>query len=176
MKKLIHVVLTMVAASSCLSVMAENAYYASFDIGRNDWRDAGETVTEPTIAVGYQINDNFSVELGFQDFGELKYGKDDAMHVEADAIQVSLIGGGLVSDTIGLFAQVGLDIWNLSHTEEVYVIDQNDLFYGAGAFYRASENLNINLKFQFHELDWGAGSDGDSHEVNTISLGGKYTF
>lgn len=72
MYKLIRVVSTALIASSCLSVMAENAYYASFDIGRNDWRDAGETVTEPTIAVGYQINDNFSVELGFQDFGELK--------------------------------------------------------------------------------------------------------
>ena len=175
MRNFIRVGLITLAASTSLIAMAENAYYASIDIGRSDWRGSvDDTVTEPTIAVGYQINDNFSVELGFQDFGDVTDGNEN---LEADAIQVSVIGGAMVSENIGLSVQLGLDMWNVaSDVSGNSASDQNDIFFGVGAYYTVAESMNITFKYQKHDLDWGAGSMRKAQDVHTMSLGAKYTF
>ncbi len=179
MNHFIRAGLTTLMATASLSAMAENAYYASVDIGRSDWKGSvDETVTEPTIAVGYQFNDNFSVELGFQDFGDVSDSSGASKnHFNADAIQVSVIGSIMASESIGLFAQVGLDMWNITSQDvSQSASDQNDIFIGVGAYYEVAEAIDINFKYQMHDLDRGAGSGRKSQDIDTMSLGVKYTF
>ena len=65
------------------------------------------------IAAGYRINENFSIELGFQDFGELNVSVEDTLiKAGADAIQLSVIGGMPVSANAGVYAEIGFNLWD----------------------------------------------------------------
>ena len=181
MKKLSIVLLSSAATLMSSSVFAGESFYGSFDITRTDLDldIAGLDDTDTTfgIAAGYRINENFAVELGYQDFGEVSVSADGASaKVEADAIQLSVIGGMPISENAGIYAELGFDSWDaeLSYTNipdlgtDSESDDGTDIFYGIGAYLSLSEAVNLKFEYQMHELD-----DAD---VDVLGLGVTVAF
>ena len=164
MKKLFILLLSSAATVMSAGVLAQGSFYGSLDLTRADL-DLDETGLDDTdtsfgIAAGYRINENFSVELGFQDFGEITASSGAASAtIGADAIQLSVIGGVPVSENAGVYAELGLDSWDadFSLSDGVDSIsgseDGTDIFYGIGAYISLNEAVNLKFEYQMHDLD-----------------------
>ena len=181
MEKLSMVLLSSAATLMSSSAFADGNFYGSLDITRTDL-DLGiagfdDTDSVFTIAAGYRINENFAVELGYQDFGEVSASASGASaSVEADAVQLSIIGGVPVSENVGVYAELGFDSWDadLSYTNVPGIgtgsesDDGTDIFYGIGAYLSLSEVVNLKFEYQLHELD-----DAD---IDVLGLGFTVAF
>lgn len=181
MKKLSIILLSSAATLMSSSVLADGSFYGSLDITRIDLDldTAGLDDTDTTfgIAAGYRINENFAVELGYQDFGEVSASAGNASaKVEADAIQLSVIGSVPVSENAGVYAELGFDSWDAdaSYTNHPDLgtgsesEDGTDIFYGIGAYLSLSEAVNLKLEYQMHELD--------DTDVDVLGLGVTVAF
>ena len=164
MKKLFIILLSLAATVMSAGVLAQGSFYGSLDLTRADL-DLGEAGLDDTdtsfgIAAGYRINENFSIELGFQDFGELNVSVEDVLlKAGVDAIQLSVVGGMPVSENAGVYAELGLDSWDadfsLSDGVDSMSVseDGTDIFYGIGAYISLNEAVNLKFEYQMHELD-----------------------
>jgi OOP family OmpA-OmpF porin len=162
-------------------VLAQGSFYGSLDLTRADL-DSGvagfdDTDTSFGIAAGYRINENFSVELGIQDFGEISASAGGASaKIGADAIQLSVIGGVPVSENAGVYAELGFDLWNADRSySNIPGIgsgsesdDGTDIFYGIGAYISLGEAVNLKFEYQMHEL-------GDT-DIDVLGLGFTLSF
>lgn len=181
MKKLSIILLSSAATLMSSSAFADGGFYGSLDITRTDL-DLGvagldDTDTTFGIAAGYRINENFSVELGFQDFGEVSASAGGASaKIEVDAIQLSVIGGVPVSENAGVYAELGFDSWDadFSYTNVPGFgtgsesEDGTDIFYGIGAYLSLSEAVNLKFEYQMHELD--------DTDIDVLGLGVTVAF
>ena len=181
MKKLFIILLSSAATVMSAGVLAQGSFYGSLDLTRADL-DLDETGLDDTdtsfgIAAGYRINENFSVELGFQDFGEISASAGGASaKIGADAIQLSVIGGMPVSESAGVYAELGFDLWDadLSYSNVPDFgtgsesDDGTDIFYGIGAYVSLSEAVNLKFEYQLHELD--------DTDVDVLGLGVTVSF
>lgn len=185
MKKIIIILLSSAATLMSAGVLAEGGFYGSLDLTRADVDfgslngvDINDTDTSFGIAAGYRINENFSIELGFQDFGELNVSVEDTLiKAGADAIQLSVIGGMPVSANAGVYAEIGFNLWDADVSlsrpgfgSASISEDGSDLFYGIGAYISLSEAVNLNLVYQTHDLD-----DVDV-EIDVLGLGFTFSF
>ncbi|HAW14404.1 MAG TPA: hypothetical protein DCW37_04255 [Cellvibrionales bacterium] len=181
MKKLSIILLSSAATLMSSSVFAEGAFYGSLDLTRADI-DLGvegidDTDTSFAIAAGYRVNENLSIELGFQDFGEINVsGGGSSAKIGADAIQLSVIGSMPISENAGVYAELGLDSWDADLTySNVPEIgsgseseDGTDIFYGIGAYVSLSEAVNLKFEYQMHELD--------ETDIDVLGLGVTFSF
>ena len=181
MKKLSIVLLSSAATLMSASVFSAEGFYGSLDITRTDldldFAGLDDTDTTFGIAAGYRINENFAVELGYQDFGEVSVSAGGASaKVETSAIQLSVIGGVPVSENAGVYAELGFDSWDadLSYTNVPGFgtgsesDDGTDIFYGIGAYLSLSEAVNLKFEYQLHELD--------DTDIDVLGLGVTVAF
>ena len=150
-------------------------FFVSLDLVRSDV-DLGvsgldDTDTTFGLGLGLVLNENFTVQAGYQDFGEISVSGNGSAKIEADAFQVSITGGVPAGENISLYAEAGIDFWDASVS---YVgvpgfgtgsasDDGQDIFFGIGAAAKASDNLAIKLEYQLHELD--------DVDIDILSLG-----
>ena len=181
MKKLSIILLSSAATLMSAGALAEGNFYGSLDLTRADL-DLGvagldDTDTSFSIAAGYRVNENFSIELGFQDFGEINVsGGGSSAKIGAEAIQLSVIGSMPISANAGVYAELGLDSWDADLTYSNVPgfgsgsesEDGTDIFYGVGGYVSLSEAVNLKLEYQLHELD---GTD-----IDVLGLGVTFSF
>ncbi|MGB2272056.1 MAG: porin family protein [Pseudomonadales bacterium] len=181
MKKLSIALLSSAAALMSATAYADESFYGSLNLARTDI-DIGiagvdDTDTTFGFGAGYRLNENFAIELGYQDFGEISVSSAGASaSVEADAIQLSVIGGVPVSENAGVYAELGFDSWDadLTYTNVPGFgtgsesEDGTDIFYGIGAYMSLSETVDLKFEYQLHELD---GTD-----VDILGLGFTVSF
>jgi len=181
MKKLSIILLSSAATLMSVGALAEGNFYGSLDLTRADL-DLGvagldDTDTSFAIAAGYRVNENFSIELGYQDFGEITASSGAASAtIGADAIQFSVLGGVPVSESVGVYAEFGFDLWDADLTySNISGLgsgseseDGTDLFYGIGAYILLSEAVNLKFEYQMHELD--------ETDIDVLGLGVTFSF
>ena len=70
-----------------------------------------------------------------------------------------------VSEKAGLFARIGIEKISAESTDSSVNVDTDDtdLFYGVGGYYNVSENIDVRVEFQRHEID--------NNELDTVSAG-----
>jgi len=146
-------------------IATENSWYVTAN-GLNAEFESGSDQGGYNVAIGKYINSNISIELGYADFGEetQDIGGVDA-EFEATAIQLSALGHLPVSEKAGLFARIGIEKISVdsSDTSVSADSDDTDLFYGVGGYYNVSENIDVRVEFQRHEID--------NDELDTVSAG-----
>lgn len=165
---------------SSVALAEAGQFYGTVEVVRSDI-DLGidgidDTDTSFGLGVGYMINENFSVQVGYQDFGEISVSGNGTAEIEADAFQFSVLGGLPVSENAGVYAELGFDLWdadarytgvpglgNGSASD-----DGSDIYYGIGGYVMFNEAIGVTLEYQFHELD--------DVEIDTIGLGVSFTF
>lgn len=144
------------------AIASDNSWYVTAN-GLNAEFESGSNNSGYNVAVGKYINSNISIELGYADFGDgsENIGGVDA-EFEATAIQVSALGYLPVSEKAGLFARIGVEKISTEDSNNNET-DDTDLFYGVGGYYNVSDNIDIRLEAQRHEIQ--------NIELDTVSLG-----
>lgn len=182
MKSALAKAIAVAALVSAASLSFAGPFYGSASIGRSEM-DLGvsgvdDADTSFSIAGGWQFHENFAVEVGYIDFGEVG-ARDGASSFKlgADALELSLIGTLPLNNTFGLMGRLGIDSWDadLRYTDDdpdfgsgKASVDGSDLFYGIGAYAKFSEAFRLQAEYQFHELD--------DVDVDVLSIGASFFF
>lgn len=173
MKYLSMAILSSAAVLMSSVTLAEaGKFYGTVEVVRSDIdldiAGIDDTDTSFGLGVGYMINENFSVQAGYQDFGEISV--SGVGSAEADAFQLSILGGLPVSENAGVYAELGFDLWDADARvgNQTASDDGSDIYYGFGGYIMFNEAIGVTLEYQFHELD--------DLEIDTLGLGVSFTF
>ena len=181
MKRLSIALLSSAAALMSATTYADGSFYGSLNLGRADANigvaGVDDTDTVLGFGAGYRLNENFAIELGYQDFGDISVSSAGASaSIKADAIQLSVIGGVPVSENAGVYAELGFDSWDADLTYTNFPGlgsgsasgDDTEIFYGIGAYMSLSETVDLKFEYQLHELD--------DTDVDILGLGFTVSF
>ncbi|NQZ89573.1 MAG: porin [Colwellia sp.] len=129
------------------------------------------------INAGYSLNQNFSVELNYFDFGEDNSRYDGSGIFFADGYSFEFLAKYPISD-FSIYAKLGV-LWWTEEGERVHwweegaaiehlKSDGNDIIYGVGVSYSITENVSLKIEFQQ--------SDINNTTTNPLSLGFDVQF
>lgn len=150
------------------------------------------------LAVGYQANANFAVELGYVDLGDIAYSAtgtvtdgfadydaDFALDQSASGPVFSLLGIWPVGERFSVFGRVGIALMGVDADASVTIdgtnsrasasTDRSNATYGVGGELSFGNRFALRVAYDRYA---GVGSDditGDT-DVDLISLGLRYTF
>jgi len=144
-------------------------------------RNCSDTDTGLAIYGGYNLHENFAVEGGYIDFGEVTatFRINSADAINKDELW-SLFGAGVgkinVGERVTLFGKAGLHRWTADKTltnanPMGFDDDGVDLFYGIGGQVSLpGDKFKIRLEYQIFKV-------GDPYEGEVFSIGGSaYEF
>jgi OmpA-OmpF porin, OOP family len=124
---------------------------------------------------GYQINENFAVELAYIDGGnpeEYSYGF--TVWNDPSAIQASVIGTLPLGSVFGLYLRGSLLSWENETVVTdgfdyfVFENDGDDLSYGVGCSFNVGQKAAIRVEFE--------GADLDGTDVSILGVSGVFRF
>jgi len=120
---------------------------------------------------GKRFNQNFAVELGWVDLGEVAAtGPGGTARVETDGIQVAAVGILPVNPRFHVFGKVGLYLWDVSASAPGLSLsdDGTDIMFGLGAAWDLVDRLDLRAEWERFDVD------GDN--VDMFSVGALYKF
>ncbi|MCP1727230.1 opacity protein-like surface antigen [Natronospira proteinivora] len=101
---------------------------------------------------GLEFNRIFSLEVGYNDFGETN---DGELSLDADGWTIAGVAAIPVSQWFAPYARVGQMYWDrersigpISHSD-----DGDDMFYGVGARFTLSETTDLRLEYDRMAMD-----------------------
>jgi OmpA-OmpF porin, OOP family len=120
---------------------------------------------------GKKFTQNFAVEFGWVDLGEITAtGPGGTARVGADGLQAAAVGMAPVSPQVNVFGKVGLYMWDLRATGPGGSLSDDgiDLMFGLGVSWTLARQLD--LRAEWERFDVG----GD--DVDMLSVGAQYRF
>lgn len=132
--------------------------------------------------IGYRFNPYFSVEGSVIDFGDFG---GDVGDVSTDGYTFALKGGIPLTESFGLYAKLGQLWWETDYNVLGYSGSEDDeaLFYGVGASFDVTDNVIVNLQYNWYDVDLSADEinantvdDKLDSDLNYASLGLEYRF
>jgi OOP family OmpA-OmpF porin len=172
------------SASGNTSWYAPNSAYIGLNAGQSNYRQGcgtgafscGDKDDAYSIYGGSMLNNNFGLELGYLNMGDIGRGGGTT---KAEGINLSLVGKLPLSQSFGLFGKVGTTYGrtNVSSLPGSGVTagkeDGFGLSVGAGVSYDFSERWSAVLQWDRHDFKFaGAGREN----INATTLGVKYRF
>ncbi len=163
---------------------APNSAYIGFNAGQSNYRQGcgtgafscGDKDDAYSVYGGSMLNNNFGLELGYLNMGDIGRGGGTT---KAEGINLSLVGKLPLSQSFGLFGKVGTTYGrtNVSSLPGSGVTpgkeDGFGLSVGAGVSYDFSERWSAVLQWDRHDFKFaGAGREN----INATTLGLKYRF
>ena len=173
---------TSTAGSS--SWYAPGSAYIGFNAGQSSYRqgcgtgafNCGDKDDAYSIYGGSMFSNNFGLELGYIDMGDIPRGGGTT---KAQGVNLSLVGKLPLSQAFGLFGKVGTTYGRTSVSSlpgsGVAAGSENGfgLSVGAGMSYDFSERWSAVLQWDRHDFKFaGAGREN----INATTLGVKYRF
>jgi OOP family OmpA-OmpF porin len=123
---------------------------------------------------GYQVNRNFSVELGYANFGEATVtGPGGTATIEGNAFDLVAVGSLPLADRFSVYGKLGLyradfEVSNtLGFSEDA---SETGLTFGVGLRFDITRNLAARLEWQRYQ------EVGDDLDVSMMSLGVLFKF
>lgn len=120
---------------------------------------------------GYNFNQNFGVEIGFVDLGEITAtGPGGTARLESDGFQAVAVGIIPINPQFGVFGKLGLFMWDVTASGPGGSLsdDGTDIMFGAGVAWRFTPQLS--LRGEWERFDF----DGD--DVDMLSVGLQFNF
>ena len=178
------------AAMLALSPMAmaqSTGFYAGAAVGQTTVDFCGATTaglscddedTSWKILGGYQINRNFSAELGYTNLGELTAsGPGGSLKVETSAWELVGIGAYPLSNQLSVYGKLGLYRAETELTSTIGLsADETatDITYGFGVRYDFTPAIGVRGEWQRYG-DVGGGNIGNG-DVDVLSVGLIFKF
>jgi OOP family OmpA-OmpF porin len=171
-------------AASNSSWYSPNNAYIGFNAGQSSYRqgcgtgtfNCGDKDDAYSIYGGSMLNNNFGLELGYVNMGDIGRGGGTT---KAEGINLSLVGKLPLSQSFSLFGKVGTTYGRtkVSSLPGSGVTAGNEdgfgLSVGAGVSYDFSERWSAVLQWDRHDFKFaGAGREN----INATTLGVKYRF
>lgn len=189
MKKIFH---SLAIISACYAVQAtaeEPAGYIFGGLGQASYDVDGDSDSATSFGLGggYKINENFAIEFRYDDFGEIEDsfsegGDSVSVSFSASALALSLKAGIPANETLFLYARVGFSLWDVeASVRETFggnsasatgSNDGNDLHFGFGAEFAASETVSLGADYTMLAMDL----DGLDLDISNLSLFVSYSF
>lgn len=178
---------TLVAAGSCLLIAGPvSALAGDFYIGASlgsatlsedfDGLNVNDSSTALRLMAGWRVNDFFSLEGGYNDFGDFEQvsgqtGGQSKVRLSADGFIVGATGRIPVSGRFALTGRAGMFFWN--GTAEINNVSQatpedSNLYLGAGLDFEVSSALQLTVDWTRYELE--------SATSGVASVGLRYRF
>jgi OmpA-OmpF porin, OOP family len=185
------VILAVATSAVALPAAAQvnmSSVYAGGSIGSAERKDAcgsiiaggscDEKDTAWRVFGGYQLNRNFSAELGYHHLGEIT-ADAGAAHATSKTNLWELVGIGAfpVMNTVSLYGKLGgyRAKTNLSSNLGGGGDETNTgLTYGFGAQWDATQNLGVRAEWQ--RYDNVGGSRVGEGDINALTIGALYRF
>jgi OOP family OmpA-OmpF porin len=149
----------MTLSAGALAQGMDTGWYVGGSIGQADLDIDEDTAWK--ISGGYQLNRNFSVELGYTNLGEVSVGP---VEVEATAWEVIGVGKLPVANQLSVYGLIGIamveaeaSFMGISASD-----DSTELTFGVGAQYDFSRNVGLRAQWQRYGAD---------EDIDVISLG-----
>ena len=169
-------ILTVLAAISLLAAFASShaAGYVGVSFGSTSPDDDDfDDSNGYRLTVGYNANENVSIEASITNLGEFDADDDliaileffsgvaiDDVSVEVDGIEFALIGRAPLSDTVAIFGRAGLFMWDAKVEVETVAFgsdseteDGSDPFFGAGLSFDVSPQAALRVEYTQYEAD-----------------------
>lgn len=169
MKKIVLAILMSVFVAAP-AVAADTGFYVGIKAGTA--KKKVTTVSESSSAWGlfggYKINQNFAVEAGYTDLGDV------SGLLEFTALDVSAVGIFPISEPFSLYGKLGM----ASTKEELSLLSLSEtrtaLTFGVGGQFDLNPNIGIRLGFDRHKFgDGTVFAEGDS---DMWSVAGVFSF
>ena len=141
-----------------------------------DGLNVDDNATAIRIVAGWSINDYFSLEGGYNDFGDFEQTFDDGngpltVKLSADGFILGVTGRVPVSNRSALTGRAGMFFWDgnaeINNVTEATPEDSN-LYLGLGLSFSISEKLELTGDWTRYELE--------SATSGVFSLGLQYRF
>jgi OmpA-OmpF porin, OOP family len=130
------------------------------------------------ILGGYQINRNFSAELGYSNLGEITAsGPGGSLSIESNAWELVGVGSYPLSNQLSVYGKLGLYRAEVELTSTVGISGDEtatDLTYGVGLRYDFTPTIGVRGEWQRYG-DVGGGSTGEG-DVDVLSVGVIFKF
>lgn len=106
---------------------------------------------------GYNFNQNFGLEVGWIDLGEVKVtGPGGSASVEVDGFQLAAVGTYPINPQFSIFGKIGVYMWDASVSSTVGISgsdDGTDLMFGAGVGWNFTPNLALRAEWEHFDFD-----------------------
>lgn len=106
---------------------------------------------------GYNFTQNFGLEAGWIDLGEVKVsGPGGSASVEVDGFQFAAVGTYPINPQFSIFGKIGVYMWDASLKSTIGVSasdDGTDLMFGAGVGWNFTPNLTLRAEWERFDLD-----------------------
>lgn len=177
--RLISIFLSALIALSSGGAFAEtnNGFYLGAGVGEVDIdTDGFDDPTGFEFIAGFNINENFSLEASYIDFGDASDNVPPSWEIEADSIAFGVLGKIPLSSNLELFAKLGYHSWDAEISEDGFGSfgddDGSDIFYGVGATYNFENGLGLGIRYNSYSFD----VENDDSDVSMISANIQYRF
>ena len=165
------------ASSSSSGYIGLNAGQSDFKLGNGtDIFGSDEHDTAYNIYAGTYFSNNFGLEIGYTDFGNVNRAGGST---KADGINLSLVGKLPVSGSFNLLGKIGTtygrtDVSSAAGSGIAAGSESGfDWSYGVGAEYTFNPQWSAVLQYDEHYLKFaGNGSD----HISATTLGARYRF
>jgi len=147
-----------IAAAAALALVASSsfaaapvAFYGGVDVGATRVSDLDDTKASVGAFVGYGINPNFAVEVGYRQLGKFDY---DSYFGEIDAklkqTHVSVLGFLPLNPQTDVYARLGYNQVKVRETgyRYTYKEDADRVLFGLGLNYSFSNQLSGRVEVQ----------------------------
>ena len=171
-----------ILALTPVAALADSGFYVGGSAGSatlsNDFDNFGVDAdsTAFRLVAGWQFNDFFSLEGGYNNFGTFEQSFEDGsdlfeLNLKADGFTAGMTGSIPFGEKFALFGRAGAFFWNgdaeISNFTQARPEDTNP-YYGGGAKFAITEHLSLVGDWTRYELV--------DTESDVISLGITYRF
>lgn len=194
MKKL---ALSFLISTGAISAHAETNISADLLIGTADHKtkvgSSSESGDDISIGVrgAYNINENFAVEVAFQDYGETdetyidSFGDTINDKASATALTAGVKGSIPLSASFSLNGRLGVSSWDFEFrgtdssfpgVEFSFDDDGTDLYYGVGMQLMLNEAFSVGAEYTITEMGLSVEGGSADHEVKNLAIFASYSF
>lgn len=142
--------------------------YIGGGLGSVDYGDDISLFDDSTgfeLILGNKINDNFTFEASFIDFGDASDNIPPSWNISADTLAFGGLFTGSANQNLDVFFKFGLHLWNAELSEDGFgtFADESgtDFFYGFGANFKVSNELGIGARFNNYTFEYDSTFETD---------------
>lgn len=186
----------MMLGVSGAALATDSGFYAALDVGQSKTKDActglpagfacKNTATAFRVGGGYQINNNFGVEIGYGDYGSnnasgVVLGVPVTVTMKASGLQAAVVGSLPLSESFALTGKLGVANTKVEGSGAVggFVVNTSATsttgIFGIGVRYNISKSVALRAQYEDFGKVGDAATTGKSN-LSMLSLGVTFGF
>lgn len=157
--------------SATNQAIADDQFYVGVSASQAfvDERGLDDDDTGGKIFGGYKLNEYFSIEAAYYDFGEIE---DNGSNFEVDGPSLAVIGSLPLTKNFSILAKAGVHDWAVESSSlisaQLSEDSDSDAFYGVGVDYSLTDKWTIRGEVERYEIE--------DIDLDVASVGVSFNF